>query len=323
MTRCSPRRLPSPLARPATPTTRPPWSPTSTASSPLPSPTRPRSRRQPTRSTSSAPTCSPRSATPSDDLTVDFLTDLTPVLDRAPSHARQLIDDIASPGRPVALDFIVKNKAGDDAHRRRRRREVDHGFLTPNANSAASLKADPAAAEGGLYGEWKSLGAVGRSSAPTTTPSRPRASSASPWRSRTTTGFDDDGYVTHDRQSPAGPAVGKAEVEFSTDNEPLNPKARRGQPRQGPGLDGPPERSHRPDGLLRPVREGPVRQPRQGRHRQVYDNNAVAHVDRRGRARSESNYTGEAPALAAWSPKTTEPGDLGQVGERHQHLDRR
>ena len=35
---------------------------------------------------------------------------------------------------------------------------VDRGFLSPNAETSAALVEDPAPAEGGLYGEWKSEG---------------------------------------------------------------------------------------------------------------------------------------------------------------------
>ncbi len=49
----------------------------------------------------------------SDDLTVDFLTDLTPYSVTQVGTRTSCIDGIASPGRPVALDFIVKNKAGE------------------------------------------------------------------------------------------------------------------------------------------------------------------------------------------------------------------
>ena len=70
----------------------------------------------------------------------------------------ELIDGLATPGRPVDIDVNVENSDNVDLTDYPVTIKVDHGFLSPNAETAAALVADPAPAEGGLYGEWKSEG---------------------------------------------------------------------------------------------------------------------------------------------------------------------
>lgn len=95
------------------------------------------------------------------DLQVDFLKSAAPdSADDITVSAQDLIDAMATPGRPVDLDITVQN--GDHTVNLTDYPvtvTVNHGFLSPNAETAADLKADPAAAEGGAFGEWASDGA--------------------------------------------------------------------------------------------------------------------------------------------------------------------
>ncbi|WP_121255008.1 hypothetical protein [Nocardioides ferulae] len=92
-------------------------------------------------------------------LDVDFLKSVAPVnADDITVDVDELIDGIATPGRPVDLDITVENADGDLLTDYPVTVTVNKGFLSPNAEADTDLKADPAAAEGGLYGEWKSDG---------------------------------------------------------------------------------------------------------------------------------------------------------------------
>ncbi len=92
-------------------------------------------------------------------LDVDFLKNPDPSTpaDITISGAN-LVDALATPGRPVDLDVNVENSDDVDLTDYPVTIEVDHGFLSPNAETAADLVADPEAAQDGLYGEWKSDG---------------------------------------------------------------------------------------------------------------------------------------------------------------------
>ncbi len=92
-------------------------------------------------------------------LDVDFLKNPDPSTpaDITISGAN-LVDAMATPGRPVDLDINVENSDNLDLSDYPVTIEVDHGFLSPNAEAAADLVADPEAAQDGLYGEWKSDG---------------------------------------------------------------------------------------------------------------------------------------------------------------------
>ncbi len=95
----------------------------------------------------------------SSDLTVDFLKSTGPVdASDITVGMADLIDGMATPGRPVDLDISVENADGDKLTDYPVTVSVDHGFLSPNAETAADLTADPAPAQDGLYGEWKSVG---------------------------------------------------------------------------------------------------------------------------------------------------------------------
>ncbi|NYD42837.1 hypothetical protein [Nocardioides panaciterrulae] len=95
----------------------------------------------------------------SSDLTVDFLKSTAPA-DASDITVKMddLINGEATPGRPVDLDISVTNADGDTLTDYPVTVSVDHGFLSPDAETASKLTADPAAAEGGLYGEWKPVG---------------------------------------------------------------------------------------------------------------------------------------------------------------------
>lgn len=95
----------------------------------------------------------------SSSLNVDFLKSVAPA---APGDiivsSQDLIDGMATPGRPVDLDVTVKNADGDTLTDFPVTISVDHGFLSPNAETAGALTPDPAPAQDGQYGEWKSDG---------------------------------------------------------------------------------------------------------------------------------------------------------------------
>lgn len=92
-------------------------------------------------------------------ITVDFLKSAAPVdegdivIDTA-----NLIGAMATPGRPVDLDITILNETGDKLTDFPVEVSVDKGFLSPNAEAEKDLTPEPAPAEGGLYGEWKSVG---------------------------------------------------------------------------------------------------------------------------------------------------------------------
>ena len=95
-------------------------------------------------------------ATPLD---VDWLVKPNPTTaDDITVNVQNLIDAMRTPGRPVDLDITVENEDGTALTDYPIEISVNKGFLSPNAETAADLKADPAPAEGGLYGEWKSDG---------------------------------------------------------------------------------------------------------------------------------------------------------------------
>ncbi|HET9423288.1 MAG TPA: hypothetical protein VFO49_19280 [Nocardioides sp.] len=94
--------------------------------------------------------------TPTAALDVDFLKNAGPA-DVTLTDV-ELVDGLATPGRPVAIDVTVENADGDALTDYPVTIEVDHGFLSPDATTAADLVPDPVPAEGALYGEWKSDG---------------------------------------------------------------------------------------------------------------------------------------------------------------------
>lgn len=92
-------------------------------------------------------------------LDVDFLRNPGPSVAADVTISQQaLVDALQTPGRPVDLDINVQNSDNVELTDFPVTVSVDHGFLSPNAETAADLKADPAPAAGGLYGEWKSEG---------------------------------------------------------------------------------------------------------------------------------------------------------------------
>jgi hypothetical protein len=97
-------------------------------------------------------TFTPNAAT----LDVDFLKNAA-AADISLSQTK-LVDGLATPGRPVAVDVTVENADGAVLTDYPVTIEVDRGFLSPDAGTAADLVPDPAPAEGALYGEWKSDG---------------------------------------------------------------------------------------------------------------------------------------------------------------------
>ncbi|MBA8804498.1 hypothetical protein FB382_002789 [Nocardioides ginsengisegetis] len=102
----------------------------------------------------------PADNAPGDSLQIDWLKNANPTsaADITISGAN-LIDDASTPGRPVDLDITVKNSDGVTLTDYPVTVTVDHGFFSPNAETEADLVADPAPAQGGLFGEWKDLGA--------------------------------------------------------------------------------------------------------------------------------------------------------------------
>ncbi|MDI6911861.1 hypothetical protein [Nocardioides sp.] len=75
----------------------------------------------------------------------------------------ELIDNAATPGRPVSFRVKVTNGdagAGTELANQTVTLTTNHGSFTTPAATAGALKADPAPAEGGLYGEWKDLGST-------------------------------------------------------------------------------------------------------------------------------------------------------------------
>jgi hypothetical protein len=93
------------------------------------------------------------------NLDVDFLKNAGPTTpDDITVNVANLIDGKATPGRPVDLDIDVENSDGVDLTDYPVTVKVDRGFLSPNAEGVADLVADPAPAQDGLYGEWKSDG---------------------------------------------------------------------------------------------------------------------------------------------------------------------
>jgi hypothetical protein len=97
-------------------------------------------------------------ATDSSALTVDFVTSTAPGDEGDITVNWGVLFDEATPGRPVDFDIQVRNDSGVPLTDYPVTVSVDHGFLSPNAEDKADLTADPAPAEGGLFGEWKSDG---------------------------------------------------------------------------------------------------------------------------------------------------------------------
>lgn len=95
----------------------------------------------------------------SPNLDVDFLKNAGPSTPNDITiNVQNLIDGKATPGRPVDLDIDVENSDDVDLADYPVTIKVDHGFLSPNAEADTDLVADPAAADGAAYGEWKSDG---------------------------------------------------------------------------------------------------------------------------------------------------------------------
>ncbi|GAB2445649.1 hypothetical protein GCM10027062_28070 [Nocardioides hungaricus] len=89
-------------------------------------------------------------------LQVDFLKNTAP---STPAdidiHLDDLINGMATPGRPMDLDVTVSNSDGTELTDYPVTVSVDRGLVGADAESESDLVPDPAAAEGGAYGEWK------------------------------------------------------------------------------------------------------------------------------------------------------------------------
>ncbi len=112
------------------------------------------------------------SGAPSDPiLDVDFLKD--PAVSTTTSTATLdalAVGDVQSPGRPVAVNLVIKNADGTLLTDVPVSATTDHGFFTtPDATNLSEIEPDPAAAEGANYGEWENLGHHDHDRRPTTT----------------------------------------------------------------------------------------------------------------------------------------------------------
>jgi protocatechuate 3,4-dioxygenase beta subunit len=160
-----------------------------------------------------------------DTITVDFLRSLTPAtVTYVGGSENPLIDGIGTPGRPVSLQFEVRNAQGDLLTDSPVTIAVDHGFLTPYAASEAALKPDPAPANGADYGLWKNSGTSDNTGKTADTPSGRAQATVAIERDP---GFDDDGEVDVNVTATAGGVSATHVVTFSTDyiamgDDPLN-----------------------------------------------------------------------------------------------------
>ena len=94
----------------------------------------------------------------SGDVEVDFLRSLVPAnSDDISVDANEIFGQI-TPGRPAKLDISVENADGDELTDLPVTVTVNKGFLSPYAGDIDELVPAAQPAEGGLFGEWKSLG---------------------------------------------------------------------------------------------------------------------------------------------------------------------
>lgn len=91
-------------------------------------------------------------------VTVDFLKNVTAAtIDETASN--KLIDGLATPGRPVTKTVHVENSDGVALANASVKLTTDHGFFT-KLDAAGDLVPATAAAQDGLFGDWKNNGAT-------------------------------------------------------------------------------------------------------------------------------------------------------------------
>ncbi len=161
-----------------------------------------------------------------DSLRVDWLTSMAPVdADDIWYDTAELIDGLATPGRPVSMDIKVQNADGEWLTDYPVKVSIDHGSFTQTANDKSELVADPAPAAGGLYGEWKSMGKDQSLS------SDDAGLSEATVNMERDAGFDDDGHVQMNVTIKAGPVTKVVPIDFYSGEDgiqeiatqPLNP----------------------------------------------------------------------------------------------------
>ena len=155
-----------------------------------------------------------------EDLDVDFLDSLVPA---SIEISTDQLFFWATPGRPVSVSADVENASGNDLANQEVQISVDHGSLTPFAANRSELTPAPAAAVGGLYGEWASLGT---SETETTDEDGDTNNTVNIERDA---GFDDNGMVTTTVTVTAGAITETQEITFHSGDTfdgsvtPLNP----------------------------------------------------------------------------------------------------
>lgn len=170
----------------------------------------------------------------SDSVTINFKADATasnitldPNFQANGDAFVETVDGVATPGRPVAFRVRLVNNGGTALAGQQVTLKTSNGFFTPNRGAAstnspaAGLTADPAPAQGNLYGEWASLGDT-----ITVTTDADGYAEATVAIERDA-GFDDDGIVDASITATSGNATNSSPitVRFRTDDsvEALNP----------------------------------------------------------------------------------------------------
>jgi hypothetical protein len=127
----------------------------------------------------------------------------------------KLIDDAATPGRPMNFDIHVQNAQGDALGGVQVAVATTHGVFTPFAADEASLTPEAEPAAGALFGEWKSLGTK------TVVTTDGSGNATVTLNMERDPGFDDNGLVTTVVLAAAGTSKGEATADF-TSADPLN-----------------------------------------------------------------------------------------------------
>ena len=148
------------------------------------------------------------------DLVIHWITQ--PVAKTVEISSDALIDGLLTPGRPADLDIVVKDASGAPLQDFPVTVSVDHGFLSPNAETAGALTPAAGAADNGdLYGVWKNDGA---SKTVSTGDDKVAGAVAAIERDAA---FDDDGLVTMVVTVKAGDVTQTKSITFNSD-DPLN-----------------------------------------------------------------------------------------------------
>ncbi|GAB2876643.1 hypothetical protein [Nocardioides pacificus] len=133
----------------------------------------------------------------------------------------ELVDNVATPGRPVTFQVRVTNKAdgtGTPMANQTVTLKTDNGFFTTPAATEAGLVAEPAKAAGGLYGSWKDLG---KETTVTTDADGKAWVTVAIGRD---SGFDDDGKVKSTISATTGGVSNTSPITVDwTSNDALNP----------------------------------------------------------------------------------------------------